>query len=164
MHQHLLVFSIPIASFSALIWTPALTRAWSDTLWSCVNGIFYFEYTNDAGTHLFSSLVPIEFAHIRDEEDWLHQHTNAESCPQSCWRDERSFTESSSTSRRRGRGPVFRSLVLTYDAHFCWKHQGHTDGEADEVESYQVAQSTDQLFPCSSENASSDRLWTSNTG
>lgn len=41
------------------------------------------------------------------------------------------------------------------------KHEGHADGEADEVVAHQVTQGTDQLFSCSPEDAPRHSLATS---
>lgn len=51
------------------------------------------------------------------------------------------------------------SLVLTYNAHFGREHQGHSDGESDEVVTHQITHSTDHLLPCSPDNTSCHTLW-----
>lgn len=54
-------------------------------------------------------------------------------------------------------------LVHTYNPHICGKHKGHANGEADEVETDKIKQSTNQLFSCSSENTCSHALQLTNT-
>lgn len=63
----------------------------------------------------------------------------------------------------QSREVLLKWLPLTHDAHFCCEHQGHADGEANEVVAHQIAQSTDQLFSSSPEDAARHALDTANT-
>lgn len=57
-----------------------------------------------------------------------------------------------------------KKFGFTYNPHVCCEHQGHTDGEANEVECNKITQSTNQLFPHTSKNTCSHALQVSNTG
>lgn len=55
------------------------------------------------------------------------------------------------------------SVLLTYNAQFGNKHQGHRNGQAEDVVTHQVTDGPDPLFTCSPKNARCDTLYRSNT-